>query len=41
VFGIYCLVVEIYDLLFSLLDEFLVSYVLDIEYHVSSKHKLS
>jgi hypothetical protein len=34
-------VVEIYDLLLSLLNKFPVGYVLDIEDHVSSKHKLS
>jgi hypothetical protein len=40
-FCIFFFVVEISDLLFSLLDELPVSYVLDIEDHVFSKNKLS
>jgi hypothetical protein len=38
--ALHFLFVGMYDLLFSLLDEFPVSYVLDIEDHVSTKHKL-
>jgi hypothetical protein len=35
-YGIFFFVVEIYDLLFSLFNKFPVSYVLDIEDHVST-----
>jgi hypothetical protein len=39
-FGIF-VAVETYDLLFSFVDKFSVSYALNIEDHVSTKQKLS